>query len=112
MKKKLLIVFLLSMVLACIFAVSAFAQGYTVNYYGKAQETTNEDGTITLKSDPVYKLGTNTYTLKDKDGNDQTVGLTFFGWYTNDGRVFEPGETITLTDHHRGNPGSLHHGWF
>lgn len=98
MKKKLLIVFLLSMVLACIFAVSAFAQGYTVNYYGKAQETTNEDGTITLKSDPVYKLGTNTYTLKDKDGNDQTVGLTFFGWYTNDGRVFEPGETITLTE--------------
>ncbi len=97
MKKKLFLTALLVFVVACLFAISVSAASYTINYDGKATATTNEDGSITLKDTNVTDLKT-VNNITDADGNTVSVTQDFLGWYTDDGRTFEPGETVTFTE--------------
>lgn len=98
MKKKLLMGALLTVVFVCLFAIGVSAASYKINYDNKASAMTNENGTITLRETVVNNLNTTQYTIKDADGNDIIITQQFLGWYTEDGRTFKPGETITVTE--------------
>ena len=102
MKRKLFLTFLLTLVVSCLLSIVAFAQSFTVDYSGKATETTDENGTITLKSEAVQDINgdikTKTFTIKNEKGESVTVSPSFLGWYTDDGAFYLPGEKITLTE--------------
>ena len=84
MKKKLFIFLTLVCCMMCLLAISISAATYTVNYNdGKAKAQTDENGVITLRDTKFSADAENKY---------------FFGWYTKEGDVFKPGETITVTE--------------
>lgn len=96
MKRKLLIALLLVVAFSFVFAISTSA--YKINYDNKASAETDGSGSIVLRDTTVNNLNTTEYTIKDKDGNDIKIKQQFLGWYTDDGRVFAPGETATFTE--------------
>ena len=80
MKNKLFWVLALTFVLICALAISASA--YTVSYDGQSYtQTTNANGEVTLRN-AIF------------GSTDQAK--TFFGWFTLEGDVYEPGQTITI----------------
>ena len=85
MKRKLLMFLLMLSMAVVVFTISVFAAEYSVAYYSgdtmKEIVMTNEDGLITFK-DVGYSTETDLKKLR--------------GWFTYDGDVFEPGETVTL----------------
>ena len=102
MKKKIaLIAFMLVLVasLASLFAFGAFAaeEEIVVQYAwhdGTTRKamTPNEDGSYTLRTE---KLSNNaTVTLAD----GTVVDKVFYGWFTKDGTLYEPGATVTFTE--------------
>lgn len=87
---KLSIVLLMVAMLCALFTVFASAEQYTVTYSyrnsgnswdSSTSEKTADDGTITL---PDRK-------------STVTEGKTFYGWFTDDGKFYEVGETVRLT---------------
>ena len=85
MKKsiKLTIVFALVVMLCALFAIFASAEAVNVEYHTtsgskKATVTTDENGSITLKD----------------TGYETTAGMTFYGWFTDDGTFYDPNETV------------------
>ena len=98
MKKKFLITLLLLIAFAFVLSLGASAEKHIINYDGKKTGETDENGVITLRDTTVNNLDKSQYTIKDADGNDITITQQFLGWYTLDGRVFEPGETVTFTE--------------
>ncbi|MBQ4509604.1 MAG: InlB B-repeat-containing protein, partial [Clostridia bacterium] len=83
MKKRIFLVISLIALMLCMLTIVASAEEFTVNYNdGKAIETTNEDGVITLRDTIISNVNAN---------------KTFYGWYTKEGDMYKPGETITLT---------------
>ena len=85
MKKsiKLAIVFALVVMLCALFAIFASAEAVNVEYHTtsgskKATVTTDENGSITLKD----------------TGYETTAGMTFYGWFTDDGTFYDPNETV------------------
>ena len=98
MKRKLILFALmisLCLVFASLFAVTVFADdGITVtyNWHGgnvRATATPNADGTYTLRDTKL--TGDQTVTLAD----GTVVDKVFYGWYTHDGTMYEPGATFT-----------------
>ncbi|MBE6624450.1 MAG: hypothetical protein E7622_02275 [Ruminococcaceae bacterium] len=89
MKKsiKLTIVLALTVLLCTLLAIFVSAEAYTVEYYNtdggsrKATENTAEDGSITLK----------------ETGYDTNAEKVFYGWFTEDGTFYKPGETVVFT---------------
>ena len=98
MRKKLLVTLVVMLALVCMLALSASAERYKINYDNKSMVETDDNGTITLKDTAVVSLNTTKYTIKDANGNDIEITQQFLGWYTEDGRTFEPGETVTFTE--------------
>lgn len=96
MKKHFLVKLLL--VIAFVLVLSISASAYKINYDNKASAETDASGTITLRDTKVNNLNTTKYTIKDANGNDVEITQQFLGWYTDDGRVFAPGETVTFTE--------------
>ncbi len=101
MKKKitlLMLVLVLISALTVIFVVSASAEekSVTVTYNefsGSVWRTAtpNEDGSYTLFTSK--KSGNGTVTLAD----GTKVDKVFYGWFTKDGTLYEPGATVTFT---------------
>ena len=84
MKKKLFFVLSLVIVMICVLAITSSAATYTVNYNdGKATQETDENGVVTLREEKF---------------SSTNASKTFFGWYSLDGDMFKPGETVTLTE--------------
>ena len=98
MKRKVLFTLLLTLVFVLMLSIGASAAKYKINFDGKGTVETDENGTIVLKDKNVHGLNTTVYTIKDENGNDMEVTQQFLGWYTEDGRIFEPGETVTFTE--------------
>lgn len=98
MKIKLLFILLSVIAFVLIFSVGASAEKYKINFDNKGTVETDENGVITLKDTSVFDLGTTTYKIKDENGNEIETTKQFLGWYTEDGRTFEPGETVTFTE--------------
>ena len=81
MKRKLFWVLGLTIVMLCVLAISASA--FTVSYDGQSYtQATNENGEVTLR-DTMF-------------GNASSTSKFFFGWYTLEGDMYAPGETITI----------------
>lgn len=98
MKRKVLLTLLLVLTFVLMLSISTSAAKYKINFDGKGTVETDDNGTIVLKDKNVHGLNTAVYTIKDENGNDTQVTQQFLGWYTEDGRVFEPGETVTFTE--------------
>ncbi len=85
MKKKILILSLV-LVVAFVFAISVSAEEFSLTYYQEDAEketvTTNENGEITLR---------------DTGYSTETQDKTLLGWFTYEGDMYKPGETIVLT---------------
>lgn len=101
MKKKITLLALMLVLiatLAVLFVVSASAEDPIVVTYewynGSVWETAkpNEDGSYTLRTDKKSSNGTVTL------ANGTKVDKVFFGWYTKDGVIYEPGATVTFTE--------------
>ncbi len=101
MKRKLILFALmisLCLVFVSLFAVTVFADdGITVtyNWHGggvRVTATPNADGTYTLRDTKL--TGNQTVTLAD----GTVVDKVFYGWYTHDGTMYEPGATVTFTE--------------
>ena len=100
MKKITLFALMLVLVatLAVLFVVSTSADDtITVTYQwfnGNVWETAkpNEDGSYTLRA--TKKSGNSTVTLAD----GTVVDKVFYGWYTKDGTIYEPGATVKFTE--------------
>ena len=87
MKKKLLLIALLTFVTVCLFAITASAEAFSVTYHNlwsEQQETvlTDDNGQIIVK-DTGYATETN---------------KELICWYTMDGDIFQLGENITITE--------------
>ncbi len=81
MKRKLFWVLVLTVVMLCALAISASA--FTVSYDGQSYtQATNENGEVTLR-DTMF-------------GSASSASKFFFGWYTLEGDMYAPGETITI----------------
>lgn len=83
MNKKIFWVLVLTIVMLCALAMSASA--FTVSYDGQSYtQETNENGEVTLR-DTMF-------------GSASSSAKFFFGWYTLEGDMYAPGETITITN--------------
>ena len=84
MKKKILLTLSLAFVVACLLAIYVSAEVFNVSYFdgNNIKETvqTDENGTITLRTERF-------------SASDAPI----FNWYTYEGDVYAPGETITVT---------------
>ncbi len=87
MKKKILLTLSLVFIVVCLFAIYVSAEVYNVSYYvGRDEEglketvQTDENGTITLRTERF---------------TDSSAPI--FNWFTYEGDVYAPGETITVT---------------
>ena len=82
MKKKMLLVLSFIVVMMCVLMIAASAEVFTVDYDGKASQTTDDNGRVTLRTEKI---------------SSTNASKTFFGWFTDEGIMYEPGETITIT---------------
>lgn len=81
MNKKIFWVLVLTIVMLCALAMSASA--FTVSYDGQSYtQETNENGEVTLR-DTMF-------------GSASSSAKFFFGWYTLEGDMYTPGQTITI----------------
>ena len=102
MKRKIALIALmlaLATVLAVlfVFSTSAAEEEIVVKYAwfdgSKRKEMTpNEDGSYTLRTEKLSNNGT--VTLAD----GTVVDKVFYGWFTQDGTLYEPGATVTFTE--------------
>ena len=84
MKKKILMFVTFFAIMVCLVAITASAASFTVNYNdGKATQTTDENGEITLR---------------DTGFTAETDTKFFFGWFSYQGDMFKPGQKITLEE--------------
>ena len=86
MKKRLFLILSLVFVIAFVFAISASAEVFNLTYY---QENTMKE---TVKTDQNGQI-----TLRDTGYSTETSDKTLLGWFTYEGDMYKPGETITLT---------------
>lgn len=101
MKRKFLLIalaILLCSMFIALFAVTASADdGITVGYYNalsgsqKELAVPNEDGTYTIREKSFANGGTVAL-------SSGTVNKEFYGWFTEDGTFYEPGEVVTFTE--------------
>ena len=93
----LLLVLIIAISSVCIVSVFANDTEIDVGYYTsqssarKETAAANPDGSYTLKSE-CYSSG-GTVTLAD----GTVVNKEFYGWFTDDGEFYAPGETVTFT---------------
>ncbi len=99
--KKITLIVLTIVLMSALMVLFAFAisadDAIVVRYASfdgsqRAAVTPNEDGTYTLRTEKLSKDGT--VTLAD----GTSVGKEFFGWFTKDGTLYAPGETVTFTE--------------
>lgn len=101
MKKKLLLIAIFALIctmLSVMFSMTVFADdAIEIGYYdalsGSRKELAvpNEDGTYTIREKSFASGGTVTL-------SNGTVNKEFYGWFTEDGTFYEPGEIVTFTE--------------
>ena len=87
MKKKLLLITLLTFVTVCLFAITVSAEAFSVTYYNlwsEKQETvlTDDNGQTVIKD----------------TGYATEVNKQLLCWYTMEGDIFQLGENVTLNE--------------